>query len=186
MIQRFWFFVLSIVLAAPAAAQVPNYRQHVQACIDRYPAAWGCLNEARACKLDFIILCARDIHGFDMAVGLNGKRGDPRNLSADILDFKGLGTTVDVIHGGALAIVDIAFASDDPARRRVDWNQHDIGPGTWVDPFSVDPSTGGALQPPTPQPPAADPIGRALQQIDQMHGWLKEIITFVRALQGQQ
>lgn len=184
--RRVLMTIAVLFVATPLWAQVPNYRADVETCVTKYAAAWACLNEERACKLDFIILCARDITRKDPRVGLNGKRGDPGNLSADVLDFRGVGGTTDSRTGQPLAIVDVAYASDSP-QRRPDWNQHDVGPGTWVDPFSVQPSQGGGEPPPPPPPPppGGDPISRALKQIDDMHAWLLEIVTFVRKLQGQ-
>ena len=175
---------LVLLFAAPAWAQtVPNYRADVEACVSRYPAAWACAHTGRSCSADFVILCARDINrAKDARVGVNGKRGNPNDLSQDIIAYRGIGTAIDVTRGNTpMEIIDvIVCAGGDPPRCEpsVDWGVAPGGPGdrgAWVDPWSVQPTAGGTPTPtptpaPTPAPtvdlrPALDAIAALAQQV---------------------
>lgn len=147
-------FHILFLSVAPSAAQVPNYQREVEACRAKYPEAWACAHSGRGCATDFVILCARDIQTHvDGRVGLNGKRGNPNDLSQDILAFKDIGTAVDVTRGSApMEIVDIC-GSCGALNQHVTWNPAPGGPGdrgAWVNPFSREPSVGGGSAPGAP------------------------------------
>lgn len=142
--KRTWFTILYLLLAAPALAQVPNAQAQVEACAAKYPEAFACMHhDGQPCARDFVILCARDMGG---PWGVNGKRGNPRDLSMDVIAYRGAGTAVDVTAGNApMEIIDICGGCGAPGQRIV-WNPGPGGPGdrgAWVDPFSVQPSSGG-------------------------------------------
>lgn len=159
---RFITTLVLLCIALPATAQ-PNERAAVEACVTRYPAAWACAHTGRACSADFVILCARDLSAKDVNWGVNGKRGNPDDLSQDILAYRGTGTAVDVTRGNTpMEIIDvIACAGGDPPRcsPSVEWGVAPGGKGdrgAWVDPWRVQPTAGGTAPPaPTPQPPPA-------------------------------
>ncbi|HXG88756.1 MAG TPA: hypothetical protein VNJ02_10505 [Vicinamibacterales bacterium] len=137
-----------------AWAQVPNRESDVHACAAKYPEAFACAHSGRPCSTDFVILCARDLGD---GWGVNGKRGNPRDLSQDILAFRDGGTAVDVTRGNApMEIVDICGGCGAPGQRVV-WSPGPGGPGdrgAWVDPFSVQPSSGAGGPGPAPFPSA--------------------------------
>lgn len=189
--------LLALLLAAPALAQVPDYRADVEACVTRYPVAWACAHSGRACSADFVILCARDISRTDTRVGVNGKRGNPADLSQDILALRGVGSAVDVTRGNApMEIIDVIACAGGAATcaPSVAWGVAPGGPGdrgAWVDPFSVQPTAGGTPAPmpptptptPTPQPPAPTvDLAPVLAKLDA----LAAQVSALQAAQGEQ
>lgn len=175
--MRVTILLIGLLLAAPAAAQ-PNERASVEACVTRYPAAWACAHTGRACSADFVILCARDLSSKDANWGVNGKRGNPADLSQDILAYRGTGTAIDVTRGNApMEIIDvIACAGGGPnCSPSVAWGVAPGGTGdrgAWVDPWSVQPTAGGTAPTPnpTPTPPQPAPSVDLRPVLDRLSG----------------
>ena len=168
--MKMFLTIVFTLLASVASAQVPNYLSRVEACAAKYPQQFACAHSNASCHTDFVILCARDLNpSVDNRVGLNGKRGNPNDLSMDILAIKGVGTAIDVTNGNRpMEIVDICAGCGAPGQRVV-WNAGPGGPGdrgAWVDPYSVKtsteagaPGTPGGNPGPTPTPtPTPTPV----------------------------
>jgi hypothetical protein len=125
----------------PFPGAVPNLESQVHACRARYPAEFACAHTGASCTRQFIVLCARDMNRLDPFVGLNWKRGAVGSLSEDIIAYRGVGTAVDIVNGGAMEIVDVIFGAGGP-NPIVGWNPGPGGPGDrggWVNPFSINP-----------------------------------------------
>jgi hypothetical protein len=126
---------------------IPNLVSEVEAARQKYPEAWRNAHTGNANTEDFIRLCVRDIrakHGNRW--GLNGKRGNPNDISDDIITYSGEGTAVDVTNGNApMEIIDVIGGAGGPNPQPV-WNPGPGGPGdrgAFVGTFSVPDAGGG-------------------------------------------
>lgn len=143
---------------------IPNYKSEVEAAKAKYPEAWGHAHvEGDPRRLEFIKLLASDLNKKDPKVGLNGKRGNPNDLSADALNYlcdaaDSAGRTPE---GLPCAVVDCIFAAgavppytpQNPAPAPI-WSPFTTvveGSGAWVKP--------GASVPIPPQPPQPPTTG---------------------------
>lgn len=66
---------------------LPNYFEDVKAAKAKYPEAWKQAHTGSPQTEDFIKLLAKDLHAKDVKVALNGKRGNPLDLSDDALNI---------------------------------------------------------------------------------------------------
>lgn len=67
---------------------IPNYFEDVKAAKTNYPDAWKHAHISGDPRtLEWIKLFAKDLHAKDPRANLNGKRGDPKNLSADAINY---------------------------------------------------------------------------------------------------
>lgn len=67
---------------------IPNYLRDVEAARSDYAEAWAHAHvDGDPRRHEFIKLLARDLHAIDPHVALNGKRGDPDNLSMDAVNI---------------------------------------------------------------------------------------------------
>jgi hypothetical protein len=88
-------WVLVLLLAAPAMAQerAPNRLDVVERVTAEDPARFACAHaEDRGCRYDWIKAVAAALHATDARWGLNGKRGNPNDLSMDVVTWR-LGPT---------------------------------------------------------------------------------------------
>lgn len=162
-----------VVLPALSWAQAPDRRDVVQAVSDADPARFACAHvESRPCKLDWIQAVAAELHKIDQRWGLNGKRGNPADISMDVVTFR-VGPTdrhveaFDVCGG---------CGGGNPS---VTWNNitnyATMGqPGTaiWVAPVVSEP---GPIDPPPPAPvvdlrPVLDAIAALVVKVDAVAG----------------
>jgi hypothetical protein len=134
---------------------IPNLVNEVEAARQKYPEAWRNAHTGNAQTEDFIRLCVRDIrakHGHRW--GLNGKRGNPNDISDDIIANQGEGTAVDVTNGNSpMEIIDVIGGAGGPNPQPV-WNPGPGGlgdRGAFVGTFSV-PDVGGGTPAPGPGP----------------------------------
>lgn len=105
---------------------IPNLQHEVEAARQKYPQAWRDAHTGNPQTEDFIRLCVRDIrekHGDRW--GLNGKRGNPNDISDDVVAYAGEGTAVDSATGGPMEIIDVIASAGTPGATPV-WN---VGPG---------------------------------------------------------
>lgn len=126
---------------------VPNYLADVEAAARKYPEAWACAHTGRACTEDFIRLLALELHAKDPKIGLNGKRGNPDDLSDDALNYKGEGPGHDPTDGNKpVTVIDVIAGAGGP-NPQPSWQVFSTlpGPGAWVQP--------GPVVPPVPKPP---------------------------------
>lgn len=119
-------------------AMIPNLRPLIDPLRVRFPAAW-----AKACQPhddgEFNArVCAvlHYEHGL-VAVGRNGKRGDPKNLSRDVINWKGEGPNPDPVNGGVGTIIDFIGAHESPAAHIIQITPDPSGPGAWVTPLTL-------------------------------------------------
>jgi len=176
---------LLLFIQSPVAAQpvsVPNQKAAVTALADQHPEAWRCAHTERACAHDFIKVLASYLHyEVDPRFGLNGKRGDPNNLSWDAINFCGGGPGHDPTGRcpSGLTVIDVIGGAGGPNPTPA-WIVFDTlpGPGAWVKPERVHDT--GSPRPPTPSPSPA-PTPQPAPVID-----LSEVLTKLEALVTQQ
>lgn len=127
---------------------IPNLLHEVQLCKRDHPRAWAQAHTGSSQTEDFIRLLAARCHRIDPRFGLNGKRGNPNDISDDVLNYKGEGPGHDPTNNGmAVTVIDVIGAAGSPAAYPT-WQVFDQlpGPGAWVAPNAA----------PTP-PPAPTP-----------------------------
>lgn len=155
---------------------IPNYLKHVEAAVDRYPEAWRHAHvEGDPLNREWIKLLAADLNAIDPRVGLNGKRGDPKNLSMDALNVldpdDGPGHTP---NGVKCWVVDVIQGAGGPTPKPI-WNAFTdpvASTGAWVTP-------GPAITPPEPPRSKMLPKGEAFAA-------LKALNAFYQAPEGLQ
>lgn len=182
--------LLALLIAAPAFAQVPNHRDVVAEMADTYPAEWACAHTSRPCAEDFIKLLASKLHSLDARFGLNGKRGNPNDLSDDVVTYRAPGMSIDVRTGERVSVIDVIGAAGGPnpvpSWGEV-WDPAQVPTrATWVQPA---PWSGGTPTPtppgptPTPTPPPAPvDLGPVLAKLDA----LAAQVAALQAAQGEQ
>lgn len=135
---------------------IPNYQAEVAAAAERYPTEWRAAHRDGPNTEAFIRLLARDLHAIDPRCGLNGKRGNPNDISDDVIAIRGEGSAVDVVNGGPMEIIDVIVGAGGPNPQPA-WNVAPGGAGdrgTWVKPEGV----------PTPVPtPTPVPVPQTCQ-----------------------
>jgi hypothetical protein len=135
----------------------------VQKCRTDHPQAWKDAHTGNPRTEDFIRLLAKRLHAIDERFGLNGKRGNPNDISDDAINCIGEGPGHDPITGSPVTVFDVIRAAGGP-NPQPSWDRIDQpGPGAWVDPDA-------APVPPTPpistQPPSLDEALNELQFLD--------------------
>ncbi len=139
----------------------PEYKIEVQLIADANPEAFKNAHSGNAQTEDFIRIVAHELHALDPRVGLNGKRGNPNDLSDDCLNVldpdDGPGTTPD---GDKCWVVDVIASAGAP-NASVTWNPFpdpESSMGAWVEPgpppagpdevypYPDEPTTGKAYQ----------------------------------------
>lgn len=132
---------------------IPNMKHEVEACRDAFPQAWKDAHTGNANTEDFIRILAVRLYKIDQRFGLNGKRGNPNDISDDVINFIGEGPGTDPITGKPVSLFDVItsagaqppYTPANPAPGAA-WNLIDQpGPGAWVKP--------GAAVAPGPVPP---------------------------------
>lgn len=132
---------------------IPNMLAEVERCKKKFPQAWKDAHTGNAHTEDFIRILAADLHLIDPKFGLNGKRGNPTDISDDAINYIGEGPGHDPTHGNTpVTVIDVIGAAGSPGAFPA-WQVIDQpGPGAWVKPAPVLEPT-----PPTPQPPVYPP-----------------------------
>jgi len=138
----------------------PNYEEDVARIAAENPEAFKNCHTGNPHTEDFIRIVAYELNALDANVGLNGKRGNPEDISDDainILDEDGPGQTPD---GESCWVVDVV-ASAGAANASVTWNpipDAEGSTGAWVMPgpppvdqgkvypYPDEPTTGKAYQ----------------------------------------
>lgn len=139
---------------------IPNLLSEVEACKREYPEAWQHAHTGSARTEEFIRLLAARCHAISPRFGLNGKRGNPDDISDDCLNFKGEGPGHDPTNGNTpVTVIDVIGSAGSPAAYPT-WQVFTNlpGPGAWVKPSA-------AAQPPSTSYPGDetfDQIGAIL------------------------
>jgi hypothetical protein len=66
---------------------IPNLKHVVEQCKTDHPEAWANAHTGNAQTKDFIKILATALKAQDVRFGLNGKRGDPNNISDDAVNY---------------------------------------------------------------------------------------------------
>lgn len=153
---------------------VPNFKHEVERARGDYPQAWKDAHTGSARTEDFIRILAARLHRFDPKFGLNGKRGNPLDISDDVVIYKGEGIGYDPTNGNApVTVIDVIGGAGAPGAT-VQWvvfndttNPDHLGPSAWVDPITP-PAPKPAPAPPKPAYPGdrffVDSIGKPLEE----------------------
>ena len=94
---------------------VPNMLAEVERLKTKFPQAWKDAHTGNANSEGFIKLLAAHLHDLNPAFGLNGKRGNPHDLSDDAICFKGEGADFDPTDGHApRTVIDVIVGAGGP------------------------------------------------------------------------
>lgn len=134
---------------------IPVFKPMIDPLTTRFPRAW-----AKACAPhddgEFNARVCAVLH-YEMGmtqVGRNGKRGDPKNLSRDVINWKGEGANFDPTNGNApCKIIDFIIGHESASAEIGDVYSDPNGPGAWVKPLTLAEIDAGGANP-VPQPPA--------------------------------
>lgn len=180
---------------------IPNYQSVVADLARQYPAEWHAAHRGGPDTEAFIRRLAWVLHQQDRRVGLNGKRGNPNDLSDDCVCYDGVSEKgdVDPTRGNVpVTVIDVIGSAPRPGTSDPNgtpaWNA--VGPATprphaaWVQPQPV----GGEVPTPepTPQPqpqPQPAPVCRYqppdLSALDALDDTQRETLLAVQALQHE-
>lgn len=134
---------------------IPKLKPLIDPLIVRFPSAW-----AKACAPhddgEFNArVCAVLHYEHGMTeVGRNGKRGNPNDLSRDIINWKGEGNNPDPVNGGFGTIIDFIAAHESSTAHIWQGYPDPNGPGAWVQPLTLAQIDNGGETPQPPQPPS--------------------------------
>jgi hypothetical protein len=158
--------------------QAPNRQDIVQQVSDADPERFRCAHSGRPCQADWIKAVAAALYATDPRWGLNGKRGNPNDLSLDVVTFR-IGPTDRHVQA-----FDICGACGGPDPRVV-WNDitgwATIGqPGTavWVRPDAV------SAPPPVSTPPTPKP-GEPRPPVQPPSTELSSVLSLLQALDAR-
>lgn len=162
MIKR--MFVLVMVLAAaPAFGQVPNMKAKIEQLARDNPNTFACAHTPAACGHNFVklVACKLNPEPSEGPWGLNGKRGNPRDISYDALNFKGSGPGQDTNNplNNPVTVIDFIVGAGAPGAR-VDWNPFSdpaASSGAWVKPRCKGDVPDTSIEPEPPPPAPAKP-----------------------------
>lgn len=117
---------------------IPDLTYIVEQARISYPQAWKDAHTGNERTEDFIRIVAKLMHAVNPGFGLNGKRGNPQDISDDAVNFigEGPGTTPG---GRPCTVIDIIGAAGSP-QARPQWGvQTDpiASSGAWVNPNSA-------------------------------------------------
>jgi len=116
---------------------IPNMLAEVERCKRKFPEAWKDAHTGNAHTEDFIRILASDLHLIDARFGLNGKRGDPNDISDDAINYIGEGPGHDPVTGMPVTVFDVIRGAGGP-NPQPSWDAiNRPGPGAWVKPKPV-------------------------------------------------
>lgn len=140
--------------SAPATTGVPNMLDVVEQTKEDFPDAWKRAHTGGVGTEDFIRICAARCHERDPRFGMNGKRGDPQDISDDALNFAGEGADIDPTHGNApVTVIDVIGGAGGP-NPQPQWSIV-TNPSAPVLAAWVRPGTVPDVKPKPPEPPPA-------------------------------
>ncbi len=137
-----------------------NFKELIDPLTTRFSAAW---KKAQAPHDDGEFnarVCAVLHYEKGMTqVGRNGKRGDPKVLSKDVICWKGEGNNYDPTNGNApITIIDFILSHEQSDAHIGQITPDPNGPGAWVKPLTLAQIDAGAPPSPVPVPvPALKP-----------------------------
>lgn len=149
---------------------IPNQIHEVEVARQQWPQDWKDAHTGNANTEGFIRKLAARLYAQDARWGLNGKRGNPQDISDDVLAYRGEGTAVDVVNGGPMEIIDVIAGAGGPSPTPA-WIVAPGGPGdkgTWVKPAVSGPAPGPVCPDPSahiPKPPPPYPGDRVFDAL---------------------
>lgn len=150
--------LLAAVLAPPAFAQVPNQKAFIEQLARDNPNTFACAHTPAPCGHNFVklVACKLNPEPSRGPWGLNGKRGNPRDLSYDALNYRGVGVGTDKTTGGAVTVIDFIVDAGE-SNAKVGWltwpDNPEASSGAWVKPSckgDVPVDSPGPAPPPAP------------------------------------
>lgn len=171
---------------------IPNYRDVVADLARAHPDEWHAAHRGGPDTEAFIRRLAWVLYQRDPRVGLNGKRGNPNDISDDALCYDGVsekGDTDPTRGGVPVTVLDVIGGAGGP-NPTPQWGA--VGPATphpyaaWVQPQPV----GGEVPTPEPTPqPQPPPACRYqppdLSALDALDDDVRETLLAVQALQHE-
>ena len=162
---------------------VPNRYQTVVDVANKYPQAFRVAHTDSPDKWVFIKLLAWELHQTDPKFGLNGKRGNPNDLSMDAINYLGEGVGFDPTRNDRpVTVIDVIGGAGGPDPKPA-WQvfnnpDTDRGPGAWVQPQPVPGyQTGEPVKNPVdPVPPTKEQTD-TLNELTKVVGALNEVIA---------
>lgn len=121
---------------------VPDLKTYIDPLPARFPSAWAKCKaphddgefNARVCAVLYYE------HGLTR-VGRNGKRGNQKDLSKDIINWRGTpddpGQNPDPVNGGTGTITDFIASHESPQAAIAQFYPDPNGPGAWVKPLTL-------------------------------------------------
>lgn len=133
---------------------IPDFKPLITPLTTRFAGAWAKAQAAHDDGEFNARVCAVLHYEHGLAnVGRNGKRGDPKVLSKDIINWKGEGPNYDPTNGHAPCTIVDFIAGHESSSAKIDQFYPDPnGPGAWVKPLTLAQIDAG--EQPNPQPPA--------------------------------
>lgn len=136
---------------------IPNHIQTVERLAAQYPAEWAAAHTGGPQTEAFIRRLASVLHAIDPRFGLNGKRGNPNDISDDVVCFDGEASGGDydpTRNNVPVTVIDVIGGAGGP-NPVATWN-HPLKPSAaaWVKPGPV---SGGVVTPVEPSKPVKKP-----------------------------
>lgn len=160
---------------------IPNCESVVARLAAAFPDEWRAAHTGGPDTEAFIRRLAYELHTtVDKRFGLNGKRGNPNDISDDALNFRGEGPGNDPTNGNSpITVIDVIAAAGSPDARP-SWQVFDTlpGPGAWVKPQPVGSAT--PVPVPTPAPVDLTPILNTLKSLDAKTTTIGELVLALR------
>lgn len=146
---------------------IPNLTYIVQKARDENPQAWRDAHTGNEHTEDFIRIVAPMMYAVNKGFGLNGKRGNPRDISDDAINFigEGPGTTPG---GQPCTVIDIIGGAGGP-NPQPQWGVMTdpvAASGAWVNPNSA---PGFPHQPPSPPKPVLPSRQELMDEMAYLH-----------------
>lgn len=161
---------------------IPDLTPIIKPLVTRFPGAWAKAQKphddgefnARVCAV------LHYEHGYTQ-VGRNGKRGDPRVLSKDVICWRGEGPNYDPTNGNApVTILDFIASHEAPNAHITQFAPDPNGPGAWVQPQTLEQIDAGRSPGPAPAPVPA------LKSRDQFAAEFVSVNAFYSSREGLQ
>ena len=145
---------------------IPNYLHVVEQVKLAHPQAWKDAHTGNVATEDFVRLLAAELYAHDVRFGLNGKRGDPKDISDDAINYVGEGPDYDpTFYNAPVTVIDVIGAAGSP-QAVPQWivvsDPNAPVAAAWVSPSPVNPPDPTPTVPPYPGDPVFDQIGVAL------------------------
>lgn len=150
----------------------PNMYQVVVETANKYPREFREAHTDSPNKHLWIKILAWELHQLDPRWGLNGKRGNPNDLSMDVVNWLGEGVGFDPTRNDRpVTVIDVigGAGGPDPKPTWQVFNDPTIhrGPGAWVKPEPVPGYHGNVPVPPPPPPEeVSTPLINAVQAVE--------------------